>query len=411
MPRPRVTFSRNGITSPGFSGPPKETTISACISSFIRTPDILISVAGIPKDRLLSLDVFRGATIASMILVNNPGSAQSYAPLEHAEWHGWTFTDLVFPFFLWIAGVAMTLSLARRVGRGEDRKTLLLHVLKRAALIFLIGLALNGFPRYDLSTIRIPGVLQRIAVCYLCAAAIFLFARGTTGRLAWAGGLLTVYWLAMTLVPVPGCGPGNFGMDCNFAKWVDGMLLSGHMWSRSKTWDPEGLVSTLPAIVTTLFGIFAGQILAARTEPAEKTAWLFAAGNGLTIAGWMLSAFMPVNKQLWTVPYALLTAGFAFVVFAGCYWLIDVFGWKRFAKPFAVYGMNALTIFVLSGLFARMLSLVRAGDGSLRSLVWRNVYAPIASPANASLLFALSHVALFWCVAWIMYRRNWIVRV
>src|SRR5689334_7657722 len=145
-----------------------------------------------------------------MILVNNPGSTESYAPLQHAEWHGWTFTDLVFPFFLWIVGVAMTLSLAKRVREGHDRGKLLLHVIRRAALIFLIGLALNGFPRYDFATIRIPGVLQRIGLCYLCAGAIFLYAVSTRARLLWTGALLTLYWILMTLVPVSPCGPGNF---------------------------------------------------------------------------------------------------------------------------------------------------------------------------------------------------------
>jgi predicted acyltransferase len=377
----------------------------------MRIPDILISVAETGTGRLLSLDVFRGGTIASMILVNNPGPAATYAPLQHAEWHGWTFTDLVFPFFLWIVGVAMTLSLAKRVARGDDRKHLLMHVARRSAAIFLIGLALNGFPQFDLSTIRIPGVLQRIAICYLCAAAVLLLVRTTRGRLLWTGGLLAVYWMLMTLVPVPGCGPGHFGVDCNFAKWIDGLLLSGHMWAHSRTWDPEGLVSTLPAVATTMAGVFAGQILASARTPAERTAWLFVLGNALMLAGAVLSLFMPVNKQLWTVPYALLTAGIANAVFAACYWLIDIRGWKRFAKPFAVYGVNALAMFVLSGIFAKSISLWRIGDVSFRTMLWTGVYQPLASPVNASLLFALSHVILFWLIAWLFYRLNWIIRV
>ena len=359
----------------------------------------------------MSLDVFRGGTIAAMILVNNNGSPAAYPPLLHAKWHGWTFTDLVFPFFLWIVGVAMTLSLAKRVAGGDDRTRLLMHIVKRAALIFLIGLFLNGFPYFDLSRIRIPGVLQRIALCYLIAGAIFLYARSTRARIVCTTGLLATYWVLMKTVPVPGCGADSFEMDCNFAKWIDGMLLTGHMWAQSRTWDPEGLISTLPAVANTMLGIFAGQILANRRTAAEKSAWMFFAGNALMFAGMMLSTWMPINKQLWTVPYALFTSGLAFVVFACCYWLVDIQGWRRFAAPFSIYGVNALAMFVLSGLFAKTLGLIRVGDITLRTWIWRNWFVPLASPPNASLLYSLAIVGLFWMVAWAMYRRNWIVRV
>jgi predicted acyltransferase len=359
----------------------------------------------------MSLDVFRGGTMAAMILVNNPGSASAYAPLLHAKWHGWTFTDLVFPSFLWITGVAMTLSLARRVARGDDRRQLLLHVIRRSMIIFLIGLFLNAFPSFELSTLRIPGVLQRIAVCYLCGALIFLYLRSTRARIACVAALFAAYWILMKLVPVPGCGAGSFAMECNFAKWIDGMLLAGHMWSSSRTWDPEGIVSTLPAIGNTVFGIFAGQILASRHDRPVQVASLFFTGNVMMFAGMMLSTWMPINKQLWTVPFALFTSGIAFVIFACCLWLIDVHGWKRYSKPFAVYGVNALAMYVLSGIFADLLNVIRIGDVSLRTLLWRNVFEPLASPANASLLFSLAHVGLFLAIAWWMYRRNWIVRV
>jgi predicted acyltransferase len=363
--------------------------------------------------RMLPLDVFRGGTMAAMVLVNNAGGP-SYAPLEHAEWHGWTFTDLIFPSFLWIVGVATTLSFAKRIERGDSRHKLLMHVVKRAALIFLIGLFLSGFPRFALTTIRIPGVLQRIAVCYLIGAALYLYA-GTKARLLWTAGLLAGYWALMKLVPVPGCATGSLEMDCNFAKWIDGMFLSGHMWRASRTWDPEGIVSTLPAIATALLGIFAGQLLAARRTKEEKAVWLFFAGNTILFAGLMLSTWMPVNKQLWTPPFTLLTAGISFIVFACCYWLVDVQGWRRFVKPFAVYGVNALAIYVLSGLLARTLSLIRfdrpGGEISLRVLIWRQFFEPFAAAENASLAFALAHVLLFLGVAWFMYRRNWILRV
>lgn len=361
--------------------------------------------AVVPGTRLLSLDVFRGATIASMILVNDPGSGSTYPQLEHAAWHGWTFTDLVFPFFLWIVGVAMTLSFASRTARGEDRRRLLLHVLKRSAIIFGIGLFLNGFPYFRLSAIRIPGVLQRIAVCYLFAAAIFLYTR-IRGQIAWAIGLLAAYWMAMTLIPVPGYGPGVLQPVGNFAQWIDSMVLSGHMWRVTKVWDPEGLVSTIPAISTTLFGILAGQLLRTpRLTPAEKAAWMLAWGNAMLLAGNALGVFLPINKNLWTSSYSVAMAGMALIVFGICYWLVDVQGWRGWTKAFVVFGMNAIAMFVFAGLLARILGLTQ-----WKQSIFNAVFAPLASPRNASLLYAVCFVLVCYSVAWLLYRRKWFVR-
>ncbi len=361
--------------------------------------------------RLASLDVFRGATIASMILVNDPGTWDAvYPPLEHATWHGWTFTDLVFPFFLWIAGVSMTLSFARRTERGESRHRLLLHAARRAVIIFAIGLVLAGFPRYNLATLRIPGVLQRIAVCYLAAAAIFLYTR-LRGQIAWTAGLLALYTVLMKFVPVPGYGAGVLEPNGNFAQYIDSLVLTGHMWSRTKTWDPEGLVSTLPAIATVLFGIFAGHLLRTAKTAAEKTAWMFVAGNLLLFAGVVLSPWMPINKNLWTVSYALFTAGMAFDVFALAYWVVDVLGRRRWAYPFTVFGMNALAIYVAAGGLARVLGLIQVGDASLQRWIFLHVFAPLAAPVNASLLYALAFVAVMYLAAWVLYLRRWFIKV
>jgi predicted acyltransferase len=363
----------------------------------------------VQNQRLQSLDVFRGGTIAAMIMVNNQASDQAYPQLEHAHWHGWTFTDLVFPFFLWITGIAITFSFARRVERGDDRGKLLMHVLRRAAIIFGVGLLLNGFPHYNLATIRIPGVLQRIAVCYLAAATIFLFTQ-TRGRIIWCIGLLSAYWILMKMVPVPGCGAGSFNIDCNLEKWIDGMVLWGHMYSRTKTWDPEGIVSTLPAITNVLFGIFAGQILRLQRASAEKSSWLLYLGAMLTFTGLMLSTWIPINKSIWTTPYAVFTSGLAFTVFGCCYWLVDVLGWNRYTKPFLIYGMNALAVYVFSGLLARLLSLVKVGGASMGRIVWSNVFAPMSNQSFASLLYSLCYVFVCWLFALWLYRRNWIVR-
>ena len=336
-------------------------------------------------------------------MVNNNGSPAAYAQLKHAAWHGWTFTDLVFPFFLWIVGVAITLSFAKRIERGDDRGKLLMHVAKRSALIFLIGLLLNGFPYYNLSTIRIPGVLQRIALCYLIAGSIYLFA-GTRARVVWTIGFLASYWVLMAT-------GGDFTVESNFSKYVDGLFLGNHMYSQTKTWDPEGIVSTLPAVANTLLGIFCGELLRARMTAEQKSSWMFLTGNCLVLAGLLMSTWMPINKMIWTSSYAVFTSGLAFIVFAGTYWLVDVQRWNRFAKPFAVYGMNALALYVLSGLLARILSLIRIGDMSLRTWIWRNIYEPIAPAPEASLLFAVSHSLLFLAIAYWFYKKDWIIRV
>ena len=370
------------------------------------TPPVHVPAA----QRLMSLDVFRGVTIASMMLVNNAGDWEHiYTPLEHAEWHGWTFTDTVFPFFLWIVGVAMTISFAKRVERGDDRFRLALHVLKRAAIIFGTGLLLNGFPYYHLDRIRIPGVLQRIAVCYLIAGLIFLYTR-VRGQVIALLACLTGYWMLMTLVPVPGAGPGHLDPQNNLSAYVDRLLLSGHMWSQTKTWDPEGTVSTLPAIATALFGILTGHLLRAKREPAERAAWMFTAGNVLIFIGLMLSTWMPINKKIWTTSFSVFMAGLATVCFALCYWLIDVQGWKRFAKPFAIYGMNAIAVYVLSGVVARGLGLIKIGGVTLQKIIYTNVFAPLADPYTASMLYGIVFSFMLFLVAWFMYRRHWFVR-
>jgi predicted acyltransferase len=299
----------------------------------------------------------------------------------------------------------MTLSFAKRVERGDSPHKLMMHAVQRAAWIFVIGLFLNAFPRFELATLRIPGVLQRIAICYLVASAIYLYF-GTKARIAICVALLAVYWIVMTMVPVPGCGAGSMEMACNFAQWVDSLLLSGHLYSQTKTWDPEGIVSTMPSIVTTMLGVFAGQILRSKLAGEAKAAWMFLAGNVGIAAGLMLATWMPINKQLWTVPYTLLVGGMAFAVFTSCYWLVDLQGWRRFAKPFAVYGVNALAVYVASGIFGDLLWVT-----GWKATIYDNVFRPFASSANASVAFAFANVLLFYALAWYMHRRNWIIRV
>jgi len=374
------------------------------------------------RERLLSLDVFRGATMASMLLVNNPGDWDNlYSQLDHAAWNGWTFTDLIFPFFLWIVGVAIPLSMGRRLEKGEPRSAEVWRILRRSAILIGIGLLLNGFPRYDFSTIRYPGVLQRIGVCYLFASLIFLNT-GIRGQVLTIVGLLGGYWLLMAFMPVPGWGHGILSEHGNFSEFVDTLVLSGHTWRETKTYDPEGVISTLPAIATVLFGIMAGRLLKSREAAADKTAWLFVAGNFLLLLGLIMNHWLPINKKLWTSTYSVFMAGLAFNIFAITYWLVDVKGYKTWAKPLATYGMNAITVFVLTGLLGRLSTVISVGQANGRPVllktwlfghikaVFEQVAGPLATPKNSSLVYALMYVTLMYGVAWVMYRRKWFVR-
>lgn len=355
--------------------------------------------------RLTSLDIFRGFTIASMILVNNPGSSPAYAQLEHAAWHGWTFTDTVFPFFLWIAGAAMTLSTARRIERGQSRRDLLRHAFQRAAILFLLGVFVGPLPHIDLATIRIPGVLQRIAVCYLIAFVIFLFT-SVRGQILWILALNAVYLGLMFLYPTPGCGAGSWSMDCNFARWVDSLVLKGHMWSHTRDWDPEGIVSTLPAISTVLFGTLAGHVLRHWTwHGARLQAFVFG-GSALFALAQVLSIWIPINKNLWTPSFTFLMAGLAMLAFAFWYWLAEVRGAGRWFRFFEIYGSNAILVYLLSGIVARA-----AASTGFHAWWYENVCLALApAQKNASLLHALTHVFVLWLVAWALWRRRWFVK-
>jgi predicted acyltransferase len=375
--------------------------------------------------RLLSLDAFRGATIAGMILVNNPGTWSAiYPQLRHAAWHGWTFTDWIFPFFLWIVGVAMTYSFAKRKEAGDPKGKLILHVARRALTIFALGLFLNGFPfgllfghEFSWSTIRIPGVLQRIAICYFVASVIYLYS-STRAQVAWIVGLLTGYWLLVKLVPVPGFGAGVLDLQGNLCWWVDSNLLAGHTWRGAPVpgFDPEGIISTIPAIATSLFGALTGTWLRTDRTKEEKTAWMFVAGNILLLLGAVLDIWMPINKSLWTSSYSVFMAGWALVCLAMFYWLIDVKGHSKWATPFIIYGMNAITVFVLSGLVGKSMGLIRyvQADGSflsLQGMIFQNVFLPLASPINASLLYAISFISVMFLVVWFMWKKKWFLKV
>ena len=375
-----------------------------------RHRNLEVTKAKLAEGRLLSLDVFRGATLASMVLVNDPGSSPVYSQLDHAAWNGWTFTDTIFPFFIWIAGVSLTFSMAKRIERGDDRMMLFWHVVRRSLLIFASGLFVNAFPFFHFSRVRYMGVLQRIAICYLITGLLVLKLK-TRGLIVAVVTLLVSYWLLMMLVPVPGCGAGSLAKDCNLAKYVDNLVLAGHMWSGTKTWDPEGLISTIPAIASMLFGVLAGYFLRSTRTPRERTIGLLAGGSLLLVAGEVMNVWLPINKNLWTSSYSVFMAGLAAAIFALFYWILDVMklrGWSRF---FTIYGLNPLAVFILTGTIGHLLAVIKIQGKSLESVIFTNVFAPLATPVNASLLYAVANVFFYFLLVYVMHRRGWYLRV
>lgn len=382
------------------------------------------------SQRLVSIDAFRGLTIIAMILVNNPGDwGHVYAPLLHAEWHGWTPTDLIFPFFLFIVGVVVPLALGRRLAAGSERRTVLVRIARRSLLLVALGLFLSGFPfglfgprsfERLLETWRFPGVLQRIGVCYFLAATLFVSTREDRRRRVITVAIVVLllgYWLLMTLVPVPaidGSGVGAPDLDSkgdHLAGWLDRAVFGSHVWVSSKVYDPEGLLSTLPALATTLLGVVTGLLVTSRREPLEKVARLFVAGSLLVAAGYVWSWFFPINKALWSSSYAVFTAGVAACALALCAWFFDVRGHRKLARPFAIYGVNAITVFVGSGLLAKTLIYVKVGDRSLQSILHQTLFASWLPPSAASLAYALTWIAGWFVVLWWMDRRGLVLKV
>ena len=364
--------------------------------------------------RLQSLDLFRGATIAAMILVNNPGDwGTVYWPLLHAAWHGWTPTDLIFPFFLFIVGVSLTLS--RRIGFRP--------ALSRALKLVGLGLLLNLYPYFPIAELRWPGVLQRIGVCYLAAWAAKRYLR-PRAQAVLAVALLVGYWLVMARVTGPEGHPPGFEMETNLAAQVDRILLVPHVWSVTKTWDPEGVLSTLPAIATTLLGLLFGGWLIGRKDrsPFRTTLGLVLGGLVLTLLGaaWgeWAPAFLlfPVNKGLWTSSYVLLTGGLAAAALGLCYFVVDVAGVRGWAAPFVSYGRNAIAVYVAAGLLADTLYALRwpAADGTVLPM-HEHLYgffpASVFPPYAASLVWALMMVVLFYVMAALMERRGVYLKV
>ena len=393
------------------------------------------------RERLLSLDVFRGMTVAGMLLVNDPGTWSAiFPPLEHAEWNGWTHTDLIFPFFLFIVGITTYLSLSARRARGDDDSAIVKQILRRGLIIYLLGFAMAMFPFYQWGSVtgipnatawdrilfrvehvRILGVLPRIAIVYVCAALLTLKTT-VKQQIVIIAGLLFGYWFAMTLIPVP--GEGTIGAlllhtkDRNLAAYLDRAILgTNHTWVGSVTFDPEGPLSTIPAIATAMLGVIAGRWIARREKPLlERIAGLFAMGTVGMMIGMMWNWSFPINKNLWTSSYVVFTAGMACVGLATIMWIVDYANVKWWTKPFVVFGVNPIVAFVGSGVMARLIYTLwhvnyQGKSIALQDAIYQIVFLPWLPPRVASLAFAITFVLLWYGILLGLYKRNIILKV
>jgi predicted acyltransferase len=393
------------------------------------------------RERLVSLDVFRGLTIAGMLLVNDPGTWSAiFPPLEHAEWNGWTPTDLIFPFFLFIVGITTYLSMSARRARGDDDSALVKQILRRGIIIYLLGFAMAMFPFYQWGTIdslpnasawdriifriehvRILGVLPRIGIVYICAGLLTL---KTTlkQQVIIIGTLLLGYWFAMTLIPVP--GENEIGAlllhtkDRNLAAYLDRLILgTNHTWVGSVTFDPEGPLSTLPAIGTAMLGNIAGRWIALKEKPLlERISGLFAAGSIAMVLGLMWNWSFPINKSLWTSSYVMFTAGMACVAIATIMWIVDYSNVKWWTKPWVVFGVNPIVAFVGSGVMARLIYTLwhvnyKGQSISIQSAIYQGVFLPWLPERVASLAFAIVFVLLWYGILLVLYRKKIILKV
>jgi predicted acyltransferase len=375
--------------------------------------------AGGSPPRLVSLDVFRGLTVAAMILVNDQGSDLAFPTLRHAEWSGWTLADLVFPSFLFIVGASVVMSLAGRVARGEPRRALFVHVLRRGATLLAIGAIMNlVFVGFDFAHWRFEGVLQRIALCFVAVATLVIFT-GPRARWAIFAACLVGYWILLRFVPVPGYGlPGRdvplLDPDGNLTAWIDRLAFSGHLYNGTR--DPEGLLSTIPSFATTLLGVFTAERLRAPDSPRDKLRGLVAAGVACVVAGEAWARVFPINKNLWTSSFVLLTGGLSLLGLAACCYALDVRQWRGKAlRVPLVFGMNAMAAYILSEGLQAAIDTFGEGPGGVPPVwqvrVYEAVFAPLAPPPLASLLYALAFLAVCWVAMDVLYRRRIFLKI
>lgn len=358
--------------------------------------------------RLVSLDAFRGFTVAAMILVNNPGDwNNTFGLLLHAQWHEMiTPTDLIFPSFLFIVGVSIVLAYAKQLRAGKSKSELQRKIVWRALKIFALGIFLSLYPDFNLAEIRIPGVLQRIAIVFLVCALLFLHSSWKTQAL-WGAVFLVSYWVVMVFVPVPGIGAGVLEPGQNMAAWLDSLLIPGTLWEG--TWDPEGVLSTIPALATGICGMMAGHVINSTLSGERKLVWLYCAGFCSLTAGYLWGWSFPINKHIWTSSYVLFAAGLAVLTLATFMWLIDELGYRKWTKVGVIYGTNAITAYFLAGIFTWFVSIPHGSglqDGAMQ--MFRSIGL---GPKAASLGWALLYNGICFIPVLILYRRKIFIKL
>ncbi|MDP6966961.1 MAG: heparan-alpha-glucosaminide N-acetyltransferase domain-containing protein [Candidatus Marinimicrobia bacterium] len=365
--------------------------------------------------RLISLDAARGFTIVAMITVNHPGSWEHvYAQLRHKDWNGITFTDLIFPFFLFFVGVSIALAYTKRLESNAPRSDMYKKIVTRSAKIFAVGIFLNVlhpvllYPDFSFSDIRVAGVLQRIALVFLACAFLFLYCNWKTQ--AWIGtATLLTYWLAMSLIPTPGEGKPMLEPGVNLAAWIDSILLPGKMWKG--TWDPEGLFSTLPAIVTGITGMLAGKLLLSKISQQEKVNYLLLSGFFAVIIGSIWGTIFPLNKNLWTSSYVLVTSGIASVTLGIIYYALDISGKIKIARPGIVIGANSITVYVLAAFLAIIFYNIPFFGQNLNNHFF-NAFTGIGLPFKlVSLMYAIIFICVNYIPAYVLYRQKIFIKL
>ncbi len=357
--------------------------------------------------RLMALDVLRGLTIALMIMVNTPGSWKYvYAPLRHAKWNGCTPTDLVFPFFLFIVGVSMWYSF-KKYGSGLTKDGLQ-KVFKRFSIIFLLGIFLNLFPKFDFENLRILGVLQRIAIAY-GVAAILCMSFNVKQLFVWFIALLLGYWGLLYLSG----SEDVFGLSTNIVRDLDLFIFGeNHIYKGfGIPFDPEGLLSSMPSVGTVLLGYFSGRIIERSNGTMKAIKNLIIYGAIGVIVGLVWDVFFPINKPLWTSSYVVYAGGLAMLFLSLLLWIIDVKGFKKWSQPFIHFGTNPLFIYLFAGIWADLMFVVKIGGTSAHGYLYNNIFVPIAGNMNGSLLFAITHITFFWFLTYILYRRKIFIKI
>jgi predicted acyltransferase len=359
--------------------------------------------------RLISLDAFRGFTIAAMIMVNNPASwSYIYPPLRHAHWNGLTPTDLIFPFFIFIVGVSIALAYTKRLNAGVPKAPMYKKIVIRTIKIFVVGILLWLFPKFNFDTIRIAGVLPRIALVFMACAFLFLNTKWKTQAIV-AGVLLVGYWLVMTLIPTPGHGKVMLEPGANIAAWIDSKYLPGYMWQ--KTWDPEGLLSTLPAIASGITGMLAGHLILSKIKPERKVIYLFSISFFAFVIGFFWNYTFPINKSIWTSSFVMTTSGLAGMLLAVSMFFVDIMGRTRFTKVGIIFGSNAIAVYVLSDLW-RLPFYTWQFAGTSLNKHWLNLFENLDwSMELGSFLYALVFIAFNFIPAWILYKKKIFIKL